>query len=270
MTNDEKVGRTWLDLIYSLIAKFIKLKPISRILIIICIIIVFVAISFFSYWKAEPGERIPFLFGLVKITKPVTDSTLVEPENLPGKEEHSMIQQAEKTVSKPRVNTSGTHKPEKDQTKTGKSPLPAKYLDFTVLIKSENGNMDWNINHKIGMILNEKGFTAGSSAIFTNKFVSSSRYERIFSGSPAEVTALDLDDYIGRLLLGKKSVSFNEDSNYEGLITATVSIELHIISTETGTIDDSFTITERGAGYTKSNAEEIALGNVMKTLLKRL
>lgn len=273
MTDEEKVGRTWFDLIYITYVKFIKLSFLKKILLIVSIILVFIAISFFSYWNAKPGEKVSFLFGIFETTKPLTHSTLVGTENTPGKKQETKIPAtAEKEISKTgkEKSTAVTHKPEKDKSKIEKPIIPVKFQEFTVLVKNENGNIEWDLSHKIISVLKRKGFSAGSAPFFTNKFVSSGKYDRIFRGSPAEVTALGLDKHIGCLILGRKSVSFSENSGYEDLVTATVSVEIHEISTKSGAIENSFTVTDKGAGYSKLKAEEMALENMLKSLSTRL
>jgi hypothetical protein len=53
------------------------------------------------------------------------------------------------------------------------------------------------------------------------------------------------------------------------MITAKASIEIHIVSSKTGTIEDSFTITETGAGFSRATAEEMVIERILKKFAER-
>ena len=272
MADDDKVGRTWLDVIYGIYKKIRNLSLKKIILIAASVVVMYCTISFFLYWIAKPGEKVSFLFGLFEITKqPLPASKPVSPITNHDEGREAKISTPEKEIGKSEQKKSATiQKPEPGKSKPLKVPIPVKFQEFTVLLTNENNKIDWVLSHKIISIVKQKGFSVGTSPILTESFVKSGKYDRIFKGSPVEVTASGLAGHIGRLILGKKSASFIESSEYEGLITATVSVEIHIISAKSGTIEDSFAVTDKGAGYTKSKAEEKALENILKSLSKRL
>lgn len=149
----------------------------------------------------------------------------------------------------------------------GPAPVPGIKSSFAVLVTDKNKKINWVLSNQIGLIVKRKGGKVGTSVLFTNKFVSGGKFDRIFSGNPRGVTGLS--KHIGYLIFGKKSVTFSNDSDYEGLITATISLEIHIVSSKKGTIEGSFNISRTGAGYTKLKAEETAVGNVLDALSER-
>ena len=52
----------------------------------------------------------------------------------------------------------------------------------------------------------------------------------------------------------------------QNLITAKVVLEIHVISSKSGAIEDSFNDSEVGVGFSKSNAEEAVLEKIYKKL----
>ncbi len=142
---------------------------------------------------------------------------------------------------------------------------------FAVLVTGKNKKINWALSNQIGSIVKQNGGRVESSALLTEKFVSSGKFNRIFSGNPASVTGLRLAKHIGYLILGKKpAASFRENSDFEGLITASVSLDIRIVSSKRGTMEDSFNISQTGAGYTKLKAEETAVANVLDALSGQL
>lgn len=140
---------------------------------------------------------------------------------------------------------------------------------FSILVTDNNKKINWVLSNQIGSIIKQKGGRVETSALLTEKFVTSGKFDRIFSGNPASVT-LRSSKHIGYLIFGKKSVTSSKDSDYEGLITASVSLEIRIVSSKKGTIEGSFNISRTGAGYTKLKAEETAVENVLNALSDRL
>lgn len=152
----------------------------------------------------------------------------------------------------------------------GPVPVPGIKSSFAVLVTGKNKMIDWDISHQIASIIGRKGGRVETPDLFTDKFVSSGKFDGIFSGNPRGATGLRSSKTVGYFIFGKKSAAFREASGYEGLITAVVSLEIRIVSTKTGTIVDSFNITGTGAGYTKLKAEETAGENVLDALSERL
>lgn len=139
----------------------------------------------------------------------------------------------------------------------GPAQVSGTSSSFAVLVTDKNKKINWNLSHQIGSIIKQKGGRIGTSPLFTDKFVSRGKFNKI-------------PKHIGYLIIGKKLVTFSNDSDYEGLVTAAVSLDIRIISSKKGTIEDSFNISMRGAGYTKLKAEETAVENVLNALRERL
>jgi len=152
----------------------------------------------------------------------------------------------------------------------GPAPVSGIKRSFAVLVTDKNKRINRVLSHQIGSIVKQKGGRVETSTLFTDRFVSSGKFARIFSGNPGGVSGLKSSKHIGYLIFGKKSVTFSEDTDYEGLITAVVSIEIRIVSSKRGTIEGSFNISQTGAGYTKLKAEETAVENVLNALSERL
>ncbi len=153
----------------------------------------------------------------------------------------------------------------------GPALVPGGKSSFAVLVTDNNKKINWVLSNRIGSIIKQKGGRVEASALLTEKFVSSGKFNRIFSGNPGSVTGIRSAKHIGYLILGKKSdASFRKDSEFEGLITAVVSLEIRIVSSKKGTIEGSFNISQRGAGFTKLKAEETAVESVLSALSVQL
>ncbi|NUO09435.1 MAG: hypothetical protein HUU08_12280 [Candidatus Brocadia sp.] len=141
--------------------------------------------------------------------------------------------------------------------------------EVAVLVVDEGNNVSQDITQKIALSVKNERLNVVSS-LFTDSFVSDGIFEGIFRGDANEVKKLELSKYIDYVILGKKIVIFSENPELQNVITAKVSIEVHLVSAETGTIEDSFTITETGAGFSKDAAEEILLERIPNVISQKI
>lgn len=146
-------------------------------------------------------------------------------------------------------------------------PIPIHKTTVFVIDK-ENG-INWNISHKIISILKTEGISARASSLLTDALVSDGTFERIFRGDAGQIKKLGSKNF-GHMIFGKKSVSFVDNPDMQNMITATAFVEIHIVSSKTGTIEDSFTISQKGPGFSKADAEEIAMERIVKQIGEKI
>ncbi|MEO0266391.1 MAG: hypothetical protein ABIM43_07300 [candidate division WOR-3 bacterium] len=140
--------------------------------------------------------------------------------------------------------------------------------EVAVLVIDEQNRVNLDITQKIASLLKIKRFNITSS-LFSGKFVSDGMFERIFNGSAGDVSNLELPKHSDYIILGKKSVNFTENPDLMDVLTAHAAIEIHVIYARTGTVVDSFNVSEVGAGFSKPNAESIAMERIFKKLEER-
>jgi hypothetical protein len=141
--------------------------------------------------------------------------------------------------------------------------------DVVVLVIDEDGKINHDVSQKITSLLKDKGLNLTTS-LFTEPFVIDGLFEKIFVGDANEVKNLELSKHSDHVILGKKRVGFTENPDLQNMITANASIEIHVTSSETGTIEDSFTIEETGAGFSKLIAEEAAMERILTIISQKL
>ena len=137
--------------------------------------------------------------------------------------------------------------------------------DVVVLVIDEDNKINQNVSRKITSLLKDKGLNLTTS-LFTESFVIDGLFEKIFAGNANEAKHLELSKHSDHVILGKKRVSFTENPDLQNMITAKASIEIHVTSSETGAMEDCFTIEETGAGFSKSIAEEAAMERILTNI----
>ncbi len=140
--------------------------------------------------------------------------------------------------------------------------------EVALLVIDETGKENKTTAQYITSRLNEKGFNT-SESLFTAEFISDGKFDDIFNGNQQEVTKLNLSKYCDQILLGKSSANFTQNPNLENMLTAEVSTEFRLISTKTGAIESSFTLSGAGVGFSKSDAEKLALERIANRLKSR-
>ena len=138
-------------------------------------------------------------------------------------------------------------------------------VDVAVIVISDVGKTDPRVSQKISSQLKSKAVNA-SMSFFSDQFVADGLFERMFKGDAKVIKQLELAHHIDYAILGKNSISFAENPEMQNLITAKVVLEIHVISSKSGATEDSFSISEVGVGFSKSNAEEAALEKIYKKL----
>ena len=119
------------------------------------------------------------------------------------------------------------------------SPPPKYYIR----IEKDDGDIDKNISGQIVSIIKKKGYIA----------VLLSPNQGLNENS--------------KIVEGQRYCTFKERSEYSGLITALVSLEIRIISGKSGEVEQAFTVKNNlGCGYENSLAEQ----NAIKILLEKL
>jgi len=140
--------------------------------------------------------------------------------------------------------------------------------EVAVLAVEESNRISYELTQKIASLLKTPRLKVTDS-LFTGRFVSDGLFQRIFGGNGREVKNLDLSKYVDHIVLCKKAVNFTENPEMQNMITAHTIVEIHIISANTGIIEDSFTISEVGAGFSKRASEDMAKERIIKKLAEK-
>ena len=134
--------------------------------------------------------------------------------------------------------------------------------EVAILVIDETGKMAQNMDQDIASQLTKKGFNATAS-FFSGPFVADGIFKKLFNGNPAEVKKLRLSKHCDQIVLGKSSANFTRNPDLENMITARVSIQFRIISTKTGAVENRFTLSETGVGFSKAAAAELAIERIV-------
>lgn len=126
-------------------------------------------------------------------------------------------------------------------------------IDSSVLILDQNKQEDTYIKNKIADLLKEKG--ASVKDIFKPNFIRENIFENIYSGQTNIINSLNLSEQTDYIIFGKKNVSFEQNQDYEGLITARINLELKLFASRDGNMVSSSIFTGVGAGFSKDEAE---------------
>ena len=137
--------------------------------------------------------------------------------------------------------------------------------ELASLVIGETGKAAQDIDQDIASRLRKKGLNATAS-LFTGPFVSDGIFDRIFNGNPGVVRKLRLSKHCDQIVLGKSSASFTRNPDLENMITARVSIQFRIISARTGAVENRFTLSETGVGFSKAAAEDLAIERIVNRL----
>jgi hypothetical protein len=141
--------------------------------------------------------------------------------------------------------------------------------EVAILVIERESSLVEEIDQEMASRLKSKGVNATAS-LFTGRFVSDGKFEKIFSGDADEIQKLELPKHCDQIVLGKSSVNFTQNLQMEDMISAKVTMEFRIISTKTGALEDRFTLSEVGVGFSRAAAKELAIERIAGSLETRI
>lgn len=143
-------------------------------------------------------------------------------------------------------------------------PKPAS-KDWAVLIVDDSGKANRTLSSQIGDLLRKQGKRLSSPSLFSGAFVSNGDFDRLFDGSSDDAARLEAQAFFKYAVLGRRSVSFTQqDASLENVLTATVTLELHVVEGASGAVVNSATFEQNGAGFSKSKAEQAANERILQ------
>jgi hypothetical protein len=98
-------------------------------------------------------------------------------------------------------------------------------------------------------------------SFFKPPFVLEGRARRLVTGDWSEATRLDLSKRVDYVVSGSDAVAYSSSSQFEGLITADLQVQLKCLNVVAQRVCGSRTVNAKGAGYTKAAALENAATN---------
>jgi hypothetical protein len=139
-----------------------------------------------------------------------------------------------------------------------------KKNSLSILIVEDVKKINWDLTHRMASLLKKSGREVITSPVLNDTFVLSGEFEQIYNGSKIQIERLGERIPTALLILGKQNTIYFKDPDYEGLITADITIQFKILSVIKGSVENSFPISKRGGGYSKNKAHNVAVRNVLK------
>lgn len=136
--------------------------------------------------------------------------------------------------------------------------------EIAVLIVEGANEINWLISSQITSILQNKGRKTTTPLLFSDEFVSTGKFERLFRGNTNDAKQLKLATQCQYAILGKHSMSFDDSPELIGVITAIATLEIHIIDAKVGTLHDSFSATNRKPGFSREEAQQAAIEGMIQ------
>lgn len=148
------------------------------------------------------------------------------------------------------------------------TPIPLPQTDYAVLVFNDQYQAHTNMSQLIVSILGEQNKKA--IILPVDRIGSQVTFESIFQGNTQEVQRTGWEQFSHAVVLGKVTVSYSENPQLENVITAHVTLEIHIVSSATGVITESFTIATNGARFSQEEAEQAAIERMSQELRERI
>jgi hypothetical protein len=151
-----------------------------------------------------------------------------------------------------------------EQQQRNQDALAAQYINAQVRRRSENsqiaililssGDSQFaGLDEALRQATSGRGLTPVTS-FFKPRFVQEGRAERLFAGDWDAVGQFGMADRVDEVLIGNASSSTTNSSEFEGLITTNLTLELKCLNTRQQSVCGTQSFTAAGAGYTKEDS----------------
>jgi hypothetical protein len=135
--------------------------------------------------------------------------------------------------------------------------------NVSVTIIDGNGKVNTDVSNEIANIYKKSGKSASTGLIRSN-FIGKPEFQELREGNSSVIDKLNLRSYTDYLAIGKFQYSMRDGKLVDGTIVCSASISMTIISTQRGTIEQSFTISNaNGNGVTQDQAQEEAFQKLL-------
>jgi hypothetical protein len=143
---------------------------------------------------------------------------------------------------------------------------PGSGSRWAVLIASHEPSDFPALNSAVAEVLTEKDHK--KVAVFRPSLLENGNFEQLYASDPELIRRLH--EYCDGIVVGKVSSALSKDQALGDLFTDTMSVEIRILSTTSGAVESEFKISENGAGFSSSQAQEQAEERLAKKLKNRL
>jgi hypothetical protein len=137
--------------------------------------------------------------------------------------------------------------------------------EIAVLIEDENQNPNGVVGSALAAVLQAKSANA-SASFFTAQFIADGTFDKVFAGSAGVLDKMVLTNSADVLLLGRQKVRYSETEAVKGVVTVTASmmLELSVLSAQTSRSYQTHTATAIGAGFKNDDARVDAERKLIK------
>ncbi|MFN8353434.1 MAG: hypothetical protein U0Y10_03235 [Spirosomataceae bacterium] len=144
--------------------------------------------------------------------------------------------------------------------------LPNSQEIVVVAVNGDN-QIESGLASQIAATFKNKGYRA-TSAFFKSSFVGDGHFEDMYQDGQELVRAIGLSNYADKVCLVKYNVKTRP--NDYGQTTADASLQIHVLSTSNGRVNDSISLTESGFGFTEFEAKNTVIQKLIQRLSSQL
>lgn len=247
----------------------------SRYWVIGLIGVIFFGVWGFVHYNAEPGQQV-VVWGLFQYTKRASQRS--------SGNNDWQVTPVSRQVESPTATLSPTSTPQQTPTASPTpvshsttppiphptaTPIPRPKYDIAIFIVNTDYRVNAELSSHIRSIMKQYG---KSSIILPSDIMRSSQiFNQLFQGNGGEARRIGLLSYGKYTLFGKIQTSFvQQGTQFENMITADVALDIRIIASNGGNIEESMTISQKGPGFSQHEAEQAALERIRQELSRQL
>ena len=233
--------------------------------IIVGIIVLFVEYNYFTAEDRKP-DSIQNEQSIPKTTPPNTPSN--SNTSITHRSQSSTNEHVQKEIKSPETWSS----------KYLQNPQIANnpsQIDLAIFLRSTDNTQNQNFAFQIGNVFREAGFAVYPS-FFSSKFSDDKLDLSFINGGGSRVLSQELSGHIDRLVIASYEArsepgnTFSQIEGMEKMTTVQLEMNFYDFSTQSGMLENSYTLSTSGIDVRPSDAEEMAMKRLLGELSKKL
>jgi hypothetical protein len=136
---------------------------------------------------------------------------------------------------------------------------------FAVAVASEQNRMNGEIQNVLARRFGTNSIEI-SSSFFNPEFITEGVFDEVLNGSSIISKKLELPPALDGLVLAKQGVTFTRNPNLENVLTATMTLDVRIVSFSSRFQSRNWNFTARGAGFRQADARMQAEERLVKQI----
>ena len=138
--------------------------------------------------------------------------------------------------------------------------------EMAVLIINTDKTINADVTQKVATIYKSYQGYNTTSSLLSKQFITDGLFDKVFASEKFNFSKENIKNYADYICLGKLTTEITSSTLENGMLKATAILKIKIVSTSNGAAINNFTKDAVGIGFSKRQAINVAIENIINSL----